>query len=180
MHTHVALLRGINVSGQKLIKMAPLRTSCEALGFKDVKTYLQSGNLVFRCAETSAPGLGAKIARKILADFGHAVVILLRTPDELESVVKGNPLRQLEGLDEDRWYVTFLSEPAPSSAEERLRPLAAKTERFAISGREIYLHCPEGYGNTKFSNNAIEKKLSLPATTRNWRTIKALLALARE
>jgi uncharacterized protein (DUF1697 family) len=178
MPTYLAMLRGINVSGQKLIKMEQLRASFEALGFSDVKTYVQSGNVVFKSAKISETSLTAKIAREILDDFGHSVSVLVRTPVELGAVLK-SPFAKKAGIDVGRLYVTFLSQPAPKSADEILKTLVAQSEQFHVSGREIYLHCPDGYGNTKFSNNAIEKKLSAQATTRNWRTVNALFEMAQ-
>jgi len=172
------MLRGINVSGHKPIKMEHLRASLESLGFSEVQTYVQSGNVVFKTAKISEAGLAEKIAGKILDDFGHAVSVLIRTPAELEQILKC-PFAKKAGIDGGKMYVTFLSQPAPKSAADILQGLAAKSEQFFIGGREIYLHCPEGYGNTKFSNNAIEKKLSMPATTRNWRTVNALFELAQ-
>ena len=178
MPVFIAMLRGINVSGQKLIKMEQLRASFEVLGFSDVKTYVQSGNVIFKASKISETSLTAKIAKKILADFGHSVSVLVRTPAELGEVLK-SPFAKKAGIDMGRLYVTFLSQPAPKSAEEALKTLAAKTEQFFVSGREIYFHCPDGYGNTKFSNNAIEKTLSTQATTRNWRTVNALFEMAQ-
>jgi uncharacterized protein (DUF1697 family) len=179
MPVYIAMLRGINVSGQKLIKMEQLRASFEALGFGDVKTYVQSGNVVFKVGKISEAGLVKKIAQKILDDFGREISVLVRTPEELGEVLKRNPLLKQPGTDEARMYVTFLSAPAPKGAEENLKPLAARSDCFAVLAREIYFFCPEGYGNTKFSNNAVEKKLSLRATTRNWRTVNALLEMAK-
>ena len=179
MPVHVAMIRGINVSGHKPVKMERLRASFESLGFSDVKTYVQSGNVVFKTAKASEASLVGKIAEKILDDFGHSVSILIRTPAELGEVLKGNPILKQAGIDMARLYVTFLSQPAPKAAEEMLRPLAAKSDRFSVSGREIFLYCPAGYGETKFSNNAVEKKLSVQATTRNWRTVNALFEMAQ-
>jgi uncharacterized protein (DUF1697 family) len=177
MPVHIAMLRGINVSGHKPMKMERLRASFEALGFTDVRTYVQSGNVLFRTVKASEAVLTDKIAKKILDDFGHSVPVLIRTPMELGQILKC-PFAQKTGIDAARLYVTFLSQPAPKSAEDILKPLAAKSEQFFISGREIYLYCPEGYGNTKFSNSAVEKKLSVPATTRNWRSVNALFEMA--
>jgi uncharacterized protein (DUF1697 family) len=179
MPIYIAMLRGINVSGQKLIKMERLRASFEALGFSDVKTYVQSGNVIFKTAKVSEASLTNKIARKILDDFGHSVSVLIRTPAELSEILKQNPLLKQSGVDEARLYVTFLPAPAPETAEDSLKPLAAKSDRFAVLAREIYFFCPEGYGNTKFSNNAIEKKLSTQATTRNWKTVNALFQMGQ-
>ena len=179
MPIYIAMLRGINVSGQKIIKMERLRASFEALGFGGIKTYVQSGNVVFKTAKASAYSVAEKISQKILDDFGFSVSVLIRTPAELDEVLKQNPYaNQAEG-NENKLYVTFLSQPAPRGAEALLKPLAVKTERFLVCGREIYLHCPDGYATTKFSNNAIEKKLSLEATTRNWRTVNTLFEMGQ-
>jgi uncharacterized protein (DUF1697 family) len=127
MPVYIAMLRGINVSGHKPVKMDRLRASFEALGFGDVKTYVQSGNVVFKAGKISEAGLVKKIAQKNLGDFGHEVSVLVRTPEELGEVLKRNPLLKQAGVDEGRLYVTFLSGPAAESAAETLKPLAAKT-----------------------------------------------------
>lgn len=179
MPVFIAMLRGINVSGHKLIKMEPLRASVEALGFREVKTYVQSGNLVFEVGKTSPASAVEKIGKQILNDFGFSVPVVVRTAEELGRVVCDNPLFKTAGIDESKLHVTFLSASAPKTAEELLRPLIVNPEQICIRGREIYLYCPNGYGNTKISNNAIEKKLGVEATTRNWKTVNTLLTLAK-
>src|SRR5206468_3481501 len=103
----------------------------------------------------------------------------LRTAKELEEIIKRNPFLTDTAIDHSKLHVTFLSEAAPQSALEELQPLAVKPEQFRVIGREIYLYCPNGYGRTKLSNTAIEKKLAVGATTRNWKTVTTLLAMAR-
>lgn len=179
MPTYIAMLRGINVSGQKIIKMDRLRASFEDLGFAEVKTYVQSGNVVFKTAKISADSLAKKIVQKIFDEFGFDVSILIRTPAELESVLKRNPFAKEAEAEDAPLYVTFLSGAPLKGAEELLKPLATAAEKFVISGSEIYLHYPKGYGQTKLSNAAIEKKLTLRATTRNWRTVNALVEMAQ-
>ena len=179
MPIYIAMLRGINVSGQKLIKMERLRASIEDLGFDEVQTYIQSGNVVFKTANQSADKLAKKIADKILSEFGFVVAVLIRTADETAAVVRGNSFLKETGSDESKFYVTFLSENAPPAAEKTLAVLATESERFKVCGREIYLCFPDGSGKTKLSNSAIEKKLSLQATTRNWKTLNTLLAMAQ-
>ena len=179
MPVYIAMLRGINVSGHKPVKMEALRASFEASGFSDVKTYVQSGNVVFKAAKSSIPTLMQKISDKILEDFKFSISILIRTPEELAAVIKHNPFAKKAGTDEAKLYVTFLSEPAPKETEELLKPLAVAAEEIHAHGSEIYLYCPNGYGTTKISNTAIEKKLSRQATTRNWRTVNALVEMAR-
>ena len=179
MPIYIAMLRGINVSGYKIIKMERLRAALASLGFSDVKTYIQSGNVVFKSATASTSSLEKKIAGEILEAFGFAIPVAVRTPGELGAVLKNNPLLEPPGLEEARLHVSFLSEPAPKSAAEILKPLAAKSERFAVCGQEIYLYCPDGYGETQLSNSAIEKKLSVQASTRNWKTVNTLFEMAQ-
>jgi uncharacterized protein (DUF1697 family) len=177
MATYIAILRGINITGHKIIRMEALRTSFEALGFRQVKTYVQSGNVIFDASKDAK--LAAKIEKKILADFGFNVSVFVKTPKELARVIRDNPFPKVAGVDHSRLYVTFLSAPAPATTESTLKGLATQPERFYIGHREIYLYCPIGYGKTKLSNTAIEKKLGVVATTRNWRSVNALLALAQ-
>jgi uncharacterized protein (DUF1697 family) len=179
MSNYIAMLRGINVSGHRIIKMEQLRASFAALGFRNVKTYVQSGNVVFEATNDSAARLSKKIEKKILCDFGFSVAVFLKTSKDIEEIIKCNPLLETPAIDHAKLHVTFLSNDPPETALEQLRPLAATPEQFRIMGREIYLSCPNGYGNTKLSNAAIEKKLSVVATTRNWKTVNTLLAMAK-
>jgi uncharacterized protein (DUF1697 family) len=179
MTIYIAMLRGINVSGHKVIKMDRLRASFEALGLRNVATYVQSGNVVFEAGKESAASLGANIGKRILSDFGFPVPVFLRTADELERIVRDNPFLKQAAVDDSKLHVTFLSAAAPPSAGKDLAVLAVKPEQFHIHGHEIYLCCPNGYGRTRLSNTAIEKKLGVEATTRNWKTANALLAMAR-
>ena len=172
------MLRGINVSGHKIVKMEALRSCFAGMGFGKVATYVQSGNVIFEAATAGASGLGKKIEAAILREFGFTVPVLVKSARELAQVVAGNPLAALPGVDVAKLHVTFLSDPPPKDARERLLPVAAGSERVAIVGREVYLYCPNGYGNTKLSNTAIEKKLDVGATTRNWKTANTLLEMA--
>ena len=179
MPTHVAMLRGINVGSGKIVKMERLRASFEALGFDGVRTYVQSGNVIFESERKSPTELSNKIEEKIQHTFGFRVPVLVKTSKELEQIVSDNPLVKEKGIDHSKLHVTFLSDALPTTAVKVLEPLATARERFRILNREIYLYCPDGYGNTKLSNNAIEKKLSVVATTRNWRTVNTLLEMCR-
>ena len=179
MPTYIAMLRGINVSGHKMVKMETLRTSFGALRLGNVQTYVQSGNVIFGFGNGPVAALSKKIEQRILRDFGFSVPIFLRTAKELEQIIKDNPFLNETAIDHSKLHITFLSDAAPKTALEALQPLAAKTEQFRAIGRQIYLYCPDGYGRTKLSNTAIERKLSVGATTRNWRTVNALLAMAK-
>ena len=179
MPNFVALLRGINVNGKNIIRMDDLRECMGQLGFTNVRTYVQSGNVVFHSASASTTGVSKAIERAWLSDFGFAVPVLLRTPKRLAGVVAGNPFLKLPSIESSSLYTTFLLNNPPSNAAARLQQLADTSEQLHLMGREIYLHCPAGYGNTKLSNVAIEKQLSVVATTRNWRTVCALMDMAQ-
>jgi uncharacterized protein (DUF1697 family) len=179
MPVYIAMLRGINVTGSKIIKMEALRASFAALGFKNVKSYVQSGNLIFEAPIASIATLSEKIEKKIMSEFGHTVPVFLRTPKEMAEIIKRNPLPKDPAIDQSKLHVTFLADVAPKNAADLLQPLAAGPEQIRVIGREICLYCPLGYGTSKISNNAIEKKLSIAATTRNWKTTNTLLTMAQ-
>ena len=180
MPSWVALLRGINVGGQKAVSMERLRGSFAAMGFRDVRTYVQSGNVVFETAADTCDALTRKIEEGICRDFGFSVIVILRTAKELQKIVKTNPFLSEEGIEQAKLHVTFLARPPVNAALKNLEALPASPDRFRLMGREIYLYCPDGYGRTKLSNNAFEKRLSVAATTRNWKTTTALCEMAGE
>jgi uncharacterized protein (DUF1697 family) len=176
--TYVCLLRGINVTGHKVIKMESLRAAFEALGFADVKSYVQSGNVVFK-APASAK-LAEKIQAKVLREFGFSVPVLVKTREEISAVIKGNPFVKDKNLDLSRLHVAFLSHGPEKSALKMLDKIAAGQDRYRCAGEVVYLHCPNGYGETKLSNNVFEKVLSVTATTRNWNTVNRLREMMRD
>jgi len=178
MPAYIAMLRGINVSGQKSIRMENLRQSCAALGFHNIQTYVQSGNIVFLATEKSPAALSKRIINAILHDFRFSVPVLVKTSKEMGDVIKSNPFLKEEGIDLSKLHVTFLSETASKEALKNLEALSSKPDRFSIGRQEIYLHCPNGYGKTKLSNTAIEKALAVRATTRNWKTVNTLFEMA--
>jgi uncharacterized protein (DUF1697 family) len=179
MLTYIAMFRGINVSGHNIIKMEQLRASFVTLGYSNIKTYVQSGNVVFETTNDSAANLSKKIEQKIIRDFGFSVRVFLMTSKKMEETVKRCPFLKAPNIDHSKLHVTFLSDDPPETALEQLQPLAVKPEQLRIVGREVYLYCPNGYGRTKLSNTAIETKLSVGATTRNWNTVNTLLTMTQ-
>ena len=177
MPVYASILRGINVSGHKMIKMDKLLHLFQRLGFGDVSTYIQSGNVIFRGKSTDPKELEKQISRKIEQEFGFEVPVLVKDKSELIEISKHNPfVRRKE--DSAYLHVTFLSEePEKASIEKIAQEISGKDE-FIISGKAIYLFCPNGYGNTKLSNNFFENKLRVVATTRNWKTVNELVRMA--
>jgi uncharacterized protein (DUF1697 family) len=179
MNLFVSLLRGVNVSGHNMIRMAELKALYESLGLADVSTYIQSGNVVLRARRNNPAVLGSLIERAIEERFGFPVVVLLRRPAELARIIRNSPFIGREKIDEQRLYVTFLKTRPSAFAVGAAKEAAAKSpDQYEIAGSEIYLHCPHGYGKTLLSNTFFEKQLKVMATTRNWRTVMTLHAMA--
>ena len=174
------MMRGINVGGQKIIRMENLRASFEAMGFRRVRSYVQSGNVVFEDSKTSTQTLSENIKEKILSDFGFSVPLILRTSGDMKKIVNNNPFLKENGIEHSKLHVTFLSEPPGATALKKLDALAPLPDRFHVEGREVYLCCPNGYGRTKLSNAAFERLLSVEATTRNWKTVNTLVGMSSE
>jgi uncharacterized protein (DUF1697 family) len=172
--TYVALLRGINLGARNKVSMADLRELFGGLGAEDVATYVQSGNVVFK-SSTDAAGLRDAIEDRISGDLGLDVTVLLRTSAELAKVLARNPFAN-SGSDPTKLHVTFLAEK-PEHVRELDRK-RSEPDDFRVVGREIYLHCPNGYGRSKLTNAYFEKQLDVAATTRNWKTITKLAELA--
>ena len=178
MKTYIALLRGINVSGQKKIKMAELKTLFEALLFTDVQTYIQSGNVIFMHDNAHPEGLERSIRQKILEKYGFEVAVTVLSPSELRGAIAGNPFLKDPSIDLKRIYVTFLaSRPLPEHIET-LGSLDYSPEAYMLDGKVLYFFSPHGYGKAKLNNNYIENKLKLSATTRNWKTVNTLMEMA--
>jgi uncharacterized protein (DUF1697 family) len=174
MKKYIAFLRGINVGGNNIIKMSDLKALFESLLFKNVSTYLQSGNVIFNSDNSNDEILRKAIEDKILEKLNLSVPIILRTQGDLEKIILNNPylIKNIEG--ENKLYVTCLSKEADLKDVEKINEIESEADEFKIIGKEIYLFCPNGYGKTKFNNTFFEKKLKLTATTRNWNTINNL------
>ncbi|MDQ6813715.1 MAG: DUF1697 domain-containing protein [Bacteroidota bacterium] len=179
MNTYISILRGINVSGHRKIAMSDLKDLYEDLQFKAVTTYIQSGNVIFKAAESAAKGdLPKKIEKAILEAYGFEVPVIIRTIAEIEQIIAKNPFLPDSNTDLEKLHITFLS---AMPDEEKLKSIATvdfSPDKFIINNREVFLYIPGGYGNTKLSNNFFEGKMKVTATTRNWKTVNKLLELA--
>jgi uncharacterized protein (DUF1697 family) len=180
MSTYIAILRGINVSGHKMIKMEALRKMFTDLNFKNVQTYIQSGNVVFQDKKTKSETLEKKIAKGISDEFGFEVPVMVKEVEELKNVLKNNPFVNKRKEDITRLHVTFLSAEPEQLHIDKIKEGQYAADEYIFSGKAIYLFCPNGYGNTKLSNNFFENKLKVVATTRNWKTINELVSIAEK
>jgi uncharacterized protein (DUF1697 family) len=168
---NVALLRGINVGGRNLLPMKELAALVADAGGRNVRTYIQSGNVLFDAGAAVAARMAAIVRKAIAKEFGFDVPIVLRTAEELARVVKSNPFpKETEAL-----HVAFL---ADRPAVEALDPTRSPGDRFVVRGREVYLHLPNGVARTKLSSAYLDSKLATVCTIRNWKTVLKLLELA--
>jgi uncharacterized protein (DUF1697 family) len=175
--SYVALLRGINVGGNNPLPMKDLAILFTKAGCAEVKTYIQSGNVVFHADAKTAARIATATTKAIADRTGMRIPVVVRTAAELGDITRGNPFLQ-KGADPDKLHVVFLAE-APSAAKiAGLDPKRSSTDEFAVRGAEIYLHCPNGYGRTQLSNAYFDAKLGTIGTVRNWRTVLKLTELA--
>ena len=175
--SHVALLRGINVGGKNSLPMKDLVAMFGALGCTDVRTYIQSGNVVFRAPAKLVARVPTLLAAEIAKRVGIAVPVVLRTADELRAVSENNPFLAA-GADPAKLHVVFLAERPAQAKAAALAPDRSPGDTFACAGREIYLHCPNGLGRSKLTNDWFDRALATTSTMRNWNTVLRLLALA--
>ena len=177
--TYISILRGINVSGHRIIKMDALKKLCADLKFKNVQTFIQSGNIIFNFKKNHTGKISELLKTAIEKIFGFDVPVVTCTISELENIIQSNPFINDTTKDQSFLHVSFLSGiPAPGKMDA-LKQLNFQPDDFIEIENVIYLYCPGGYGNTKLTNNFFENKLKLTATTRNWKTINELLKMAQ-
>jgi uncharacterized protein (DUF1697 family) len=174
MPIYVAMLRGINVGGNKKIKMEKLRSSLEALGLEQVKTYIQSGNVVFKAAKTAPVTLSKKIENRIQFDFGFSASVLLRTADEIEDAIAGNPFLKQPGIDPEKLHVAFLAETPVPTALKKLAELTLAPDQSRCRAKEVYFYFPNGVSGSSLWKHPLDRVLGVEATMRNWKTVNTV------
>ncbi len=180
MNTYIALLRGINVSGYKIIKMAELKKMFENLEFQNVRTYIQSGNIVFQTNETAIPKLEESIWKAIENTFGFEVQIQILIPDEIRKALEINPFLKDNSLDIKQHYFVFLDEIPSEENWNILKNMELKGEQMSLADKVLFVYYTNGAGQSKLTTNLIESKLKVVATARNLNTTKKLLEMASE
>jgi len=172
------MLRGINLGNHKKVSMPDLKTLYDTLHFKNIETYIQSGNVVFEWENADIKELEKTIAKSILEYYQFEVPVVIRTLETMQKLIAGNAFLQRKGLDEKQLHVTFLSEKPTAANLGKVNTFHYEPDEFFIIEDHIYILCPNGYGRTKLNNNFFESKLKVTATTRNWQTVNKLLEIA--
>ena len=176
----ISMLRGVNVVGRNKIKMEALRAVYESLKFEDPRTFIQSGNVIFRSKGKNSPALVKRIQDAIESEFGFRPAVIVRTPDELRRAIAATPFPSHRNLHPSKILVTFLAgEPGPE-AQATLRGLKGYPEELHLKGRELYIYFPNGAGQTKLPWSSVEKLLKVAGTARNWNSVTKMLAIAEE
>lgn len=177
METYIAFLRGINVGGQKKMPMIEVREMMTRIGFKNVRTYIQSGNIIFKSELNSTKELQGLIHRAIEETFGFDVPVLVKTANEIRGVLLKNPYNNENDLAHNRVYFVLLQDTPDAELVKTFKRMNFPNEKFRVSDTCVYLCCENGYGKAKLSNNMIERKLEVKATARNYRTMNKLLEI---
>ena len=177
MPRYVAFVRGVNVGGV-VLKMEDLRKMLEYIGFTKVSTYIQSGNAIFDSKQANKRKMESEIAQEIKNKLDRDVAVIVKTVDEVRRIAGSHPLAELG--DEDKLYVTILAYDPTGPDIEILKETMNDVDRHEVANRVVYSYYGNGYGNSKRSNNFIEKILKVSATTRNWSVIRKLAELATE
>ena len=178
---YISILRGINVSGQKKIKMIDLKSLYKELGFQNVLTYIQSGNVIFDSIDKNKTDLKEKIENAIEVNYKFHVPVEIRTNREMSKIIENCPFGSIDLVESGtKVLLSFLSSnPSKANVNDVLKHVVSP-EQLVIKGKEAYLYCPNGYGKSKLSNNFLEKKLGVKATTRNWKSVHKLYELSME
>ncbi|MBX7163262.1 MAG: DUF1697 domain-containing protein [Saprospiraceae bacterium] len=180
METYISLLRGINVSGKHLIKMEDLRNLLTQAGLQQIKTYIQSGNLVYQSSERNIESLNGIIEKTIFNNYKFEVPVITLKLNDLEKARDENPFLIDPLKTTSKMHISFLKQLPETENQTKLLEIKSPPDEIIIKQKLIYLYCPEGYGNTKYSSNTLDKILKVVNTSRNWKTTNELIHIATE
>ena len=176
----ISMLRGVNVGAHNRIKMDALRATYEAVGLEDPRTYVQSGNVIFRTKEKNTRKLAIKIQNAIEKSFKFRPAIIVRTLDELREAIAATPFDARRNLHPGKDLVTFLEDVPQAEAAAKLATLKSYPEEIHLLGRELYIYFPDGAGKSKLPWSQVEKLLKVNGTARNWNSVRAMLEIAEK
>lgn len=178
MQTYITLLRGINVSGHHIIKMDALRSLFQLMGFENIRTYIQSGNIVYEGKNIEIAQLNRQIAQEIEKVFGYSIHVQTFTKQQFETILQGNPFVEDGEKDTAFMHVMFVNQVPSNLKLDNIYSKQRHGEEISIQNEAVYLYLPKGSGDSKWSNTFLENQLKVQATTRNWKTCQQLLSLA--
>lgn len=176
MNRKIAILRGINVGGKRKILMVDLKSLCEKMGWENVKTYIQSGNLIFKSGKETSE-LEKELEKAIAEKFGFDVPVIVRTEKELEVSIQDNPF--FDNASINQLHLTLLKEKPTKENEKKTLAYNYEPDKFSIKEKDVFIYCEGKYHQSKLTNNFFEKKLKVNATTRNWKTVLKLSQLIK-
>ncbi len=175
---YVSILRGINVGGKRKILMADLADLFRELGFSDIVTYIQSGNVIFTCEARDIPMLETTISDAIRHKYGWVVPVMVRTTSQIQNCLNNNHFETTENMEDKHLYVTFLQRTPDTDLIASIHHEDFLPDRFQIVDNHVYGYCHGKYSESKLTNQFFEQKLKVAATTRNWITVKKLVELS--
>jgi len=176
----ICMLRGVNVGSHNRIRMDALRALCESLKLEDPRTYVQSGNVIFRTKEKNVVSLAKKIQDAIRREFGFRPEVILRTVGELRQAIAANPFACRRDIVPGNLLLTFLAAEASPGSRTTLAKFKDYPEEIHLTGRELYIYFPNGAGKSKLPWSSVEKLLKTPGTARNWNSVTKMLEIAEE
>jgi uncharacterized protein (DUF1697 family) len=181
MPTCISFLRGINMAGHYPVKMADLSALYKGLGFNDAETYIQSGNVIFSSESAfEAKDIAGIIEAAILKRFSYNVPVMIRTTGELRKILMSNPFLEEDNFDPSKMVAIILYEKPTEEQISKMKDIDYPPDKYVITGNEIFVYCPNGFGRSKLYTNFFEKKMGVVGTARNWKTITSLLQLAEK
>lgn len=181
MRTLVSFLRGVNMAGHNKIKMTGLAALYKEIGFENSETFIQSGNVIFSDPASRSVNEITTLIEKAISDrLGLDVPALVRDIPEMKEIIALNPFLSEEGFDPAKMAVMFLHKNPDEESLLKMEDVNYPPDKFRITGREIYIWCPNGFGRTKLYTNFFETKMKVIGTARNWNTINAMLELAEK
>lgn len=178
MNKKIAILRGINVGGKRKIRMTDLKSLCETLGWKDIETYIQSGNLIFT-SDVPTSELEESLKLTIKEKYGLDVPVIVRSSKELQTSIDSNPFFN-KSIEIHQLHLTFLKEKPLKEEVEKILKYSCKPDNFKIVGKDVFILCTGKYHKSKLTNSFFENKLNITATTRNWKTVLKLSEMVKK